>query len=72
MNSKKCKQLRRMIYGDISQRIERSYFTVGHTATALVNGKTVKYIANQTLNNPESPRGKYLAAKRRYKATKRG
>ena len=72
MNSKKCKQLRRMIYGDLSQRIERKYITIGHTVSKMVPDKNgvlvLRYFTiNQTINAPESPRGMYLGAKRRYK-----
>lgn len=76
MNSIKCKLLRRMIYGDLSHRIERSYITVGHTVSKMVPDKSgimvrKHFTVNQTINDPESPRGKYLAAKRNYKANKR-
>ena len=77
MNSKKCKQLRKMIYGDLSQKTERSYVTIGHTVSRFITGKDgkpkqVNVVANQTANNPKSPRAMYLAAKRQYKARKRG
>lgn len=77
MNSKKCKQLRQMIYNGLSQRVERTYITIGHPITVDTldkNGVKVKkrVIANQTMNHPESLRGKYLQAKRLYKLRKRG
>ena len=58
MNSKKCKQLRKIIYGDYSNKT-RSY------VYADMRGGT------QTINHPDSPRAKYQAAKKRYKARKR-
>ena len=66
-----------MIYGELSQRTERTYITIGHPITIDIldkNGVKVKkkVIANQTINHPESPRGKYLKAKRLYKLRKRG
>lgn len=52
MNSKKCKLLRRMVYGDYSQREERKYIRS--------NG--------QIINDPNGRRGRYLEGKRNYKA----
>jgi len=67
MNSKKCKLLRKMIYGDLSLKMRRQYVTIGHQMSTVVEGKIVKYISNETRNAPESPRAKYLIAKKLYK-----
>lgn len=77
MNSKKCKQLRKMTYGDLSQRMERSYLTIGHSVEKMVPDKNgvpikVKYVVNQTINDPKSPRALYRTAKKLYKLRKRG
>ena len=51
-----------MIYGDFSQRMERTY-TVYSPEVKLANGTTI-------FNHPDSPRGKYIKAKRLYKLRK--
>lgn len=48
MNTDKARKLRKLIYGDMSQRIPRSYVTE--------HGSIV--------NAPDSPRGKYRKAKK--------
>jgi hypothetical protein len=75
MNSKKCKQIRQIIYGDFSQRMKRSYIIIGHTVKRLITGKDgkpkqVSVVVNQPINHPEYPRGKYLIAKKLYKANR--
>lgn len=60
MNSKKCKMLRKMIYGDFSIRGNRAYTVYNNLSKGTNNGVTVS-------NHPDSMRSKYLKAKDRYK-----
>jgi hypothetical protein len=71
MRGKRAKQLRKIIYGDESQRNERVYSIKETKKHELIKGQIREVTLRTLVNHKDHPRAKFLNLKKLYMRLKR-